>query len=74
MGATDQNPRKMIVETDLDDDFSDEHMDRLLAERHVEIETMLQQARDEQARGEIAPLEPLQTVLAEARRRLSDLR
>lgn len=62
---------KGIVEAVLDDAVSEEEMDHLLAGRRDEVNAKLQQAHDEKARGEVAPLEPLHVVLREARERLS---
>jgi hypothetical protein len=50
--------------------ISDEEMDRLLAdEDHDEIGALLQEAYDEVARGECAPLEPIPVLLAQMRAR-----
>ena len=66
------NPKldKGIVEAVLDDNISDEEMDRTLAAQHDEIEAKLKEARDEAVRGEVAPLEPLHVFLNDARKRL----
>jgi hypothetical protein len=58
---------KGMVEALLDDKISDEEMDRLIADDVDEINALLQEAYDEAARGECAPLEPLHVLLQEAR-------
>jgi hypothetical protein len=58
------------VETVLDENLSDAEIDRLLAERHDEIEAKLEEAYVAQARGASAPLEPLHVFLRRARERL----
>jgi hypothetical protein len=55
--------------TALDKNISDEEMDRLLVDRGDEIEALLAEARDARARGEFAPLEPLDAFLRRARER-----
>lgn len=62
------------VEAVLDDNLSDAEMDRLLADRHAEIEAKLEEARAAKARGEFAPLEPLHVFLRRARERLKAAR
>jgi hypothetical protein len=57
------------VFTALNENVSDSEMDRLLAERHDEIEELLGEARACIERGEIAPLEPLDVFLRRARER-----
>jgi hypothetical protein len=57
----------------LEENLSDAEMDRLLSERHDEIETLLDEAREARARGDVAPLEPLHDFLRRARERF-DLR
>jgi hypothetical protein len=57
------------IATALDENISDEEMDRLLTDRHDEIETLLAEAREAKARGEFAPLEPLHVFLRRARER-----
>lgn len=57
------------VATALDENISDIEMDRLLSERHDEIEALLEEARQAKARGEIKPLEPLHLFLRRARER-----
>lgn len=47
---------------------SDEDLDAFLAEHHIEIEAKLERARASIARGEAQALEPLDALLAEARR------
>jgi len=54
-----------------DDSITDEEMDRALADAHDEIDALLQQAYDAKQRGESAPLEPLQVLLAEERIRFN---
>jgi hypothetical protein len=66
-------PRKTangVVEAILDDAVSEEEMDQLLADRAVEVNAKLQEARSERERGEFAPLEPLHVVLRAGRERL----
>jgi len=58
----------------LDESLSDAEMDRLLAERHDEIEGLLEEARQARARGDSAPLEPLHVFLHRARERLKGRR
>jgi hypothetical protein len=58
---------KGMVETVPDDTISEEEMDRLLADDVDEIHALLQEAYDEAARGDCAPLEPLHVLLQEAR-------
>lgn len=53
----------------LDENVSEAEMDRLLADRHDEIERLLDEARDAQRRGAVAPLEPLHLFLRRARER-----
>jgi hypothetical protein len=67
------NPKvgKGMVEAGLDDAISEEEMDRTLAVRRDEVEALLKQGRDEVARGEVAPLEPLHVFLNDARKRLN---
>lgn len=69
------NPKlgKGIVEA-VPDDISDEEMDRALAAQRDEIDAKLEQARDEMARGEVAPLESLHVFLHEARTRFKAAR
>ena len=45
-------------------------MDRLLADRHDEIQAKLDEGYAAKARGESAPLEPLHVFLRRARERL----
>ncbi len=59
------------VATALDENISGEEMDRLLAERHEEIEMLLEEARRDQERGDEAPLEPLHIFLRQARERFN---
>lgn len=54
----------------LDENVSDIEMDQLLAGRHDEIERLLDEAREAQLRGAVAPLEPLHIFLRRARERL----
>jgi hypothetical protein len=67
------NPKagKGMVEAVHDDSVSDEEMDRALAARRDEVEALLKQGREEMARGEVAPLEPLHVFLNDARKRLN---
>ena len=57
------------VATALDENISDAEMDRLLADRNEEIESLLEEAREAERRGETAPLEPLHAFLRRARER-----
>ena len=57
------------VATALDENVSDEEMEQLLADRHEEIEALLDEAREAQRRGAVAPLEPLHAFLRRARER-----
>ncbi len=51
-----------------DEAVTDAEIERLLAERHDEVEAKLAEARKSIARGEAAALEPLSTLLRQARR------
>ncbi len=57
------------VATAHDENISDAEMDRLLAGRHGEVESLLGEARAAIARGDTAPLEPLHEFLRRARER-----
>jgi hypothetical protein len=57
------------IATVLAENISDAEMDRLLAERHDEIEGLLAEAREARARGEFAALDPLYVFLRRARER-----
>jgi len=57
------------VATALDENMSDAEMDRLLADRHDEIEELLEEARASISRGDVAPLEPLHMFLRRAHER-----
>ena len=52
-----------------DEDLSNAEMERFIADHHDEIEAKLQEAQASIARGEVAPLEPLEVLLRDARRR-----
>jgi len=67
MNTTSPHIGKGMVERVLDDAISEEEMDRLLADDVDGINALLQEAYDEVARGECAPLEPLHVLLQEAR-------
>jgi hypothetical protein len=67
MSTTNPNVDKGMAETVLDDTISEVDMDRLLADHVDEIDVLLQEAYDEVARGDCAPLEPLHVLLQEAR-------
>lgn len=54
----------------LDDVATDAELEQLLAERHDEIEALLEEARKAKAEGRAAPLEPLHEFLRRARERL----
>ncbi|HVY33921.1 MAG TPA: hypothetical protein VG960_05820 [Caulobacteraceae bacterium] len=69
MNSANPKPGKGIIEAILDDNISDQEMDRALADQRDEIDAKLKQARDEMVRGEVAPLEPLHVFLHEARTR-----
>lgn len=70
MSATKPETATVPIDSGLEDDVSDDEMDRLLADRHDEIQAKLDQAREERDRGESVPLEPLDVFLREARERL----
>jgi len=53
----------------LGENLPDAEMDTLLNNRHDEIETLLDEAREAKARGDVAPLEPLHVFLRRARER-----
>ncbi len=53
----------------LDQGLSEPTMDRLLADRHDEVEALLDEARQAKASGAFAPLEPLHVFLRRARER-----
>jgi hypothetical protein len=69
MDNTNPQIAKGMIGAMLDETISEEEMDRLLAEDIDEINDLLQEAYDEKARGEFAPLEPLHILLAEERAR-----
>jgi len=52
-----------------DEERSDAETERFIADHHDEIEAKLQQAQASIARGDVAPLEPLEVLLRDARRR-----
>ena len=52
----------------LDENLSDREMDQLLAERRGEIEALLEEALEDERRGDEAPLEPLHRFLLRARK------
>jgi hypothetical protein len=56
-----------MVEAVLGETISDHEMDRLLDEDLDEINVLLEEAYEEVARGEFAPLEPLHVLLQQAR-------
>lgn len=58
------------VTSALGENLTDDEMENLLAERHEEIEGLLEEARQAKARGETEPLEPLHDFLRRARERL----
>ena len=51
-----------------DEARSDAELERFIADHHDEIEGKLQEARASIARGDVAPLEPLEVLLRDARR------
>jgi hypothetical protein len=59
------------VATALEENLSDEEMDRLLADRREEIEALLEEAQESIRRGDVAPLEPLDVFLRRARERFN---
>jgi hypothetical protein len=67
-------PRKIPLSEVLEAGVPDAELDRLLAERHDEVEVLLAEAREAQANGQYAPLEPLHEFLRRARERLSAAR
>ena len=62
------------ISTILDERLTDAELDRVLAERHDEVEALLEEARIAKAEGRYAPLEPLHEFLRRARERLSRTR
>jgi hypothetical protein len=58
------------VEAALDEKISDGEMDKLLAERHEEVEALLREGREAKSRGAVAEIEPLHVFLRRARERL----
>ena len=62
MNAKATNVQRATTDTDAD-------IDQFLADNHADIEAKLAAARDEIARGEASPLEPLEALIAEARKR-----
>ena len=58
------------VASALGENVSDQEMETLLADRHEEIEGLLEAAREAKARGDVAPLEPLHEFLRRARARM----
>jgi hypothetical protein len=57
-----------------DEAVPDAEIERFLAEHHDEVEAKLAEARKSIARGESAPLEPLPTLLRQARRSAKSVR
>jgi hypothetical protein len=53
----------------MEENISDEEMNDLLADRNEEIEALLEEAREDERRGDEAPLEPLRDFLRQARKR-----
>ncbi len=60
------------VASALGENVTDEEMEILLANRHDEIEALLEEARQAKKRGEVAPLEPLHAFLRRARERFRE--
>jgi hypothetical protein len=61
--------RKRAPAPELEDEaVSDTHIERFLAEHQDEVAAKLDEARKSIARGDAAALEPLPTLLREARR------
>lgn len=60
------------VASALGENATDEEMEILLADRHDEIEAMLEGAREAKARGDVAALEPLHAFLHRARERFRE--
>ena len=58
----------------LDEDMTDAEFDRVLAERHDEVEALLEEARKAKAEGRYAPLEPMHEFLWRARERFNATR
>ena len=58
----------------LDEDMTDAELDRVLAERHEEVEALLEEARIAKSEGRSAPLEPLHEFLRRARDRFNVVR
>ncbi len=63
-----------IAETVLGDDIAEGEMDRLLADRHGEIDAKLREAYADRVHGHFAPLEPLHILLREAREGVKNAR
>lgn len=57
------------VASALGENVTDAEMETLLASRHDEIESLLDEARQAKARGDMQPLEPLHAFLRRARER-----
>ena len=61
--------RKRVPIPDIADEaVADTEIERFLADHHDEVEAKLDEARKSIARGDATPLEPLPTLLREARR------
>jgi hypothetical protein len=60
---------KPLISTILDERMTDAELDRVLSERHDEVEALLEEARVAKAEGRYAPLEPLHQFLGRARER-----
>jgi len=68
-------PKKKLPIADiLDEDMTDAELDRVLAERHEEVEALLEEARKAKTEGRYAQLEPLHEFLRRARERLNSTR
>jgi hypothetical protein len=68
---TAQRKETGAVASVLDDNISDAAMNKLLADRHAEIESKLDEARTAKTLGDFGPIEPLHVFLRRARERLT---
>ena len=69
MSTKTTKPRPASSFADPEEMSTDAEFERVLNARHAEIEGKLKTARASIARGEAAPLEPLEALLRDARRR-----
>ncbi len=64
--------KKPAIAEILEEGITDDEFDRILAERHDEVELLLEEARKAKAEGRYAELEPLHEFLRRARERLNN--